>query len=186
MITEEQIKNIKPGDILYLNNYPITFQTSNIHGHVFAHDNVAECGEGCACWFSNKYLSLTSAETAPKYDPCRLFKKGDKVRVVDWNGRTTNHKGEIGEVTEDELGGRVTFSVGSHTFKRCYPICFLELVTPVEEIEPYSVETCQYGYTVNKGELILATYNDETHPHAKEAAEAERDRLNAEYRKEHA
>lgn len=55
---------------------------------------------------------------------------------------------------------------------------------PVEEMEPYSVETCQYGYTVNKGEDILATYNDEKHPHAKAAAQAECDRLNAEYRKE--
>lgn len=55
---------------------------------------------------------------------------------------------------------------------------------PVEELEPYSVETCQYGYTVNKGELILAIYNDETHPNPKEAAEAECARLNAEYRKE--
>lgn len=72
---------------------------------------------------------------APKYDPCRKFREGDMVDVM-------------------------------------------------EEMEPYSIDTCPYGYTVNKGEQMLATYNDETHPHAFRAACAERDRLNAEYRKE--
>ena len=133
----------------------------------------------------------------PKYDPCRLFKKGDKVRVVDWNGRTLDRKGKIGEVTEDELGGRVTFSVGSHTFKTCYPVCFLELVTPVEELEPYSVEESGGGATLNcfivkRGEKHVSYYlykggnanHYYTYEQAKARAEAERDRLNAEYRKE--
>ena len=64
-----------------------------------------------------------------------------------------------------------------------YSFVHLELVTPVEELEPYTVVE-SYGRTdVMKGDYIIATYTD-SHPHAKEAAEAERDRLNAEYRKE--
>ena len=124
----------------------------------------------------------------PKYDPRRLFKKGDKVRVVDWNGRTLDRKGKIGEVTEDELGGRVTFSVGSHTFKICYPVCFLELVTPVEELEPYFIMELKGAYGVYntrfQPEAEVCHFFTDMHPHAKQAAEAERDRLNAEYRKE--
>jgi hypothetical protein len=138
--------------------------------------------------FVTELCDLLDAQPCPKHDPCRLLREGDKVQVIARNGRCWGKTGEYLRgaycfVLEDEERNdmvKVRHNSSEYTIDPAY----LELVTPAEEMEPYSVETCQYGYTVNKGELILATYNDENHPHAKEAAEAERDRLNAEWRKE--
>ena len=62
--------------------------------------------------------------------------------------------------------------------------CDLELVTPIEESEPYYVEDCYDAYCVCRDSMHVVDFNTARHPHAKEAAEAERDRLNAEHRKE--
>lgn len=130
-----------------------------------------------------------------KYDPCRKFRKGDIVEPTEINGRFPQellgcYRYEV-IVREGDMSNphyvtlKPLLAVNSkHLSEIHVNVVFLKLVTPIEEKYPYSIETCQYGYTVNKGELILATYNDENHPHAKEAAETERDRLNAEYRKE--
>ena len=136
----------------------------------------------------------------PKYDPCRLFKKGDKVRVVEWNGRSywdRDHSTElttgcICEVNEDEKSAQEEgwVSVDYQEQIRYVPPCFLELITPVEEIEPYYIEqsTSKNYWEVwkkdsKKGRLLIAMFH-KNHPHSKETAEAECDRLNAEYRKE--
>lgn len=131
----------------------------------------------------------TLVGTTPKHNPCRRFRKGDKVEYHPKDGRELFEAKRLLAQTltvvenEHKEYNRVAVKA-QNGYVLSVPFYYLELVTPIEELEPYSVETCQYGYTVNKGELILATYNDETHPHAKEAAEAERARLNAEYRKE--
>lgn len=132
--------------------------------------------------------SFTPVPPAPKYDPCRPFKKGDKVKLREKvQGRETSQfvtglsLGKIYTVETDEFNHTVDI-VGDEGLGR-YSFVHLELVTPVEELEPYTVVE-SYGRTdVMKGDYIIATYTD-SHPHAKEAAEAERDRLNAEYRKE--
>ena len=71
----------------------------------------------------------------------------------------------------------------------CYevPWFHLVLVTPVEELGPYFVAYDDKFYHVHKkGEdAALAVYYEAKHPHAKEAAEAECDRLNAEFRKDY-
>lgn len=68
------------------------------------------------------------------------------------------------------------------------PFYYLKLITPVEELAPYYVDEWETGWTVNKklpnGDYHITCSYEHYHPHAKEAAEAERDRLNAEYRKE--
>lgn len=122
-------------------------------------------------------------EEKPKYDPYRRFKKGDIVRVVEWNGRVRARTGMVGRVVENERNSMVELAIDGWTKDVFYPACHLELVTPVEALELYSVQTCQYGYCVSKGARVLATYNDDNHPYAFEAAKAERDRLIAEYRK---
>ncbi|MBQ7022992.1 MAG: hypothetical protein IJN29_05385 [Akkermansia sp.] len=163
---------------------------------------VWDCG-GHPCYFRledfthiNPYppLNLPTTtkipEPAPKYDPCRKFREGDIVEPCQVKGRWggtywKDHSGIRLTVTQDENEEGVMWVKAPDSLSpRVVDAVYFQLVTPVEELEPYSVETCQYGYTVNKGEDILATYNDEKHPHAKAAAEAERDRLNAEYRKE--
>lgn len=125
---------------------------------------------------------------ALKYDPCRLFKKGDKVRVVAWNGRESMRDGEVGFVVKkEEASGMVELSIDGWKNGVFYHACNLELVTPVEELEPYSIEKNIHGWIVYKDNPgnIVANFNN-THPHAKEAAEAECARLNAEHRKEQA
>ena len=128
----------------------------------------------------------TLVGSQPKYDPCRLFRKGDKVRVVEWNGRDIARVGQIGYVVSDEYNSRVELSIDGWTKDVFYPACHLELVTPVEELEPFRVEeNCGVWRVLNKkSNLIASAYNESGHPHAKESAEAERDRLNTEHRKE--
>lgn len=136
---------------------------------------------------------IKNTETAPKNDQNRKFRKGDKVRVVEWNGRnyydidhgTKLETGCLAEIWEDEedeqLEGYV--SVIYQGYIRSVPPCYLELVTPVEEIAPYFVEKGQISFRLKKGDKLLANYWP-SHPNAQAAAEAECDRLNAEYRKE--
>lgn len=133
----------------------------------------------------------------PKYDPCRLLKKGDEVKVKMYNGRypiPKLHKQEVSrgsfKVIENEIDGCVKVTNVSGTFT--LPICYIELVTPVEEMEqephffisdefeqlPYF---CLYFGTKQNKELVAGL--DKKY-YTLEAAEAERDRLNAEYRKE--
>ena len=60
---------------------------------------------------------------------------------------------------------------------------FFELVTPAEELGPYMViETTDY-WSVEKESDELCLFWKDRHPHAKEAAETECDRLNTEWRK---
>ena len=141
----------------------------------------------------------TSACPAPKYDPCRKFRKGDKVRVVEWNGRNTARVGQIGYVVSDERNSKVELAIECWTKDVYYPACHLELVSPVEELEPYRISTnrdcathaifkkikekdfivCKYFFTHGRCANALLSEKE-----ALAAAEAECEKLNAEYRKE--
>ena len=136
------------------------------------------------------YVSLPSKK--PKYDPCRLFRKGDIVRLKEWNGRCPalpeDWKFDNGlfQVHADEkFNSSVEITRENSESVYIAPICFLELVTPVEELEPYSVkETMSHdGWQIVRDGLPLAIYDSRRHPNAKAAAEDECNRLNAEYRK---
>lgn len=184
MLTKEQIKNLKKGDPLIIH---CKFNHVDYDGDFWMDlDN-------STIWFSPSCVSLPGEpEEKPKHDPCRLFREGDKVRVVEHKGRncTGCELGLIGEIAIDEgeddpiHGIGVDFEDGSAVY---IDPAYLELVAPVEELEQYSVvETMSHdGWQIVRDGLPLAIYDTRRHPHAKEAAEAERDRLNAEYRKEH-
>ena len=136
-----------------------------------------------------------NTETAPKYDPNREFKKGDKVRVVERHGRYQPNipcdelwKG-LCTVAEDEDFCNNLVKVRSEDGReKLSHWWYLELVTPVEELEPYYVKNIIKGYAVCKmgaGDLDAScVFWSKYHPNARAAAEAERDRLNAEWRKE--
>lgn len=140
--------------------------------------------------------SFSPIPTPSKHDPTRLFKKGDIVEI-DIHGRdiaaSMKKSGvELGKrytVTEDENNtGYVSF-IGEDGIEHHSMFFWLKLVTPVEELESYRVEELDNAWVVRKGEeadtySTQAWYCKKRHPHAKEAAEAERDRLNAEWRKE--
>ena len=133
-------------------------------------------------------------QTYPKYDPCRKFREGDKVRVKrEVHGRPVYigedaweplDPNEIWEVVEEKETGWVYLKNGCLEADVWHGM--LELVTPVEELEPYIVTYDDKFYHIHKQgeEASIAVYSEARHPHAKESAEAECDRLNAEYRKE--
>lgn len=138
----------------------------------------------------NMQNGMKNTETAPKYDPTRLFRKGDKVKAVLRHGRIPNDgvpKDVILEVIADERDGIVKVLHKMGVILEIFNVyaLYLELVTPVEELEPYSVSENIHGWVVFKDTPgnVVANFNN-THPNAKAAAEAERDRLNAEWRKE--
>jgi hypothetical protein len=150
-----------------------------------------------------------NSEPAPKYAPCRLFRKGDKVRVVERDGRdyidydpyTNIQKSEIYTVLENENevidGGCVDIRIGKGDIEYAIPFYFLELVTPVEELGPYSVVHRQeidepgnylpYYAVVSSGCEVARFYVEQyIDGQAKAAVEAECARLNEAYRKEDA
>lgn len=135
---------------------------------------------------------IKNTQTAPKYDPCRKFRKGDIVRHVPHNGRECPampldeyYRVKTLTVVEDEDANHNVFVETQDGRNKYIRFCFLELVTPVEEIEPYSVSEATVQYLVKEdNKKVVAQFCKLHHPNAKAAAEAERDRLNAEYRKE--
>lgn len=163
--------------------------------------------------FSNKFGVQTSIEfehkracevlfpipEQPKYDPCRKFRKGDIVKPRKLFGRyyskaTARIIGKVCTVLHDEIehySVNIRWNEGEYNIDPAY----LELVTPVEELEPYSVVQRQeidepdnylpYYAVVSSGCEVARFYVEQyLAGQAKEAAEAECARLNAEYRKE--
>lgn len=146
-----------------------------------------------------------SLSTKPKYDPCRRLREGDIVAVrvrdgrIPWGTLVSGSRIQLNSgrryiVLRDENRNNVLIEpmpgfMGeiSHT-DITVDACYLELITPVEETEPYYIEETEYEYCVaimrGGRKDFPATYHKLMHPHAKEAAEDERDRLNAKWRKE--
>lgn len=198
MLTPEQIKNLKPGDIIDIRgvvnlplrdgNILVELRYESKHMKLPAYSRV-----------STEFISLPPEK--PKHDPCRKSKKGDEVKRRTVDGRTdpdvpegiyltvTTDEDKYGNVRVQEPNGRsiVTKSV------------FLELVTPVEELDPYFIDesTEEESFDIMKrvGKLYLTRnciyYKTEVNEHAEltreealSAAKAECKRLNEEYRKE--
>lgn len=121
-------------------------------------------------------------EPAPKHDPCRIFKEGDIVAPQEVNGRIFSGAVEelIGQncvVVEDELeccNVRIRHGEDEYTIDPAY----IELITPVEEQEPYK---CGEGIDA---QLIFV--NDELFAEFENEEDAKRvcALLNAELRKE--
>lgn len=205
IMNEEELKKLHPGQVLYLLNYPVTLNGITSAG-VSAKDDQAEGSDGNWCYFPAKYIAtepidpengIKNTETAPKYDPNRLFCKGDKVRLVQCNGRNPFDSFNGIEYPPDETiytadgdeydNGKVElYSMDSCDVFEIHH-SNLELVTPVEELEPYfvapsSITDAWRIVDTRIGATVATIFK--AHPHAKAAAEAERDRLNAEWRKE--
>lgn len=132
-----------------------------------------------------------NTENAPKYDPNRKFRKGDRVRVAENKGRCLKpfalKIGDVLTVSKDEPNDD-TCVIWCKWLDQDFYLdpAYLKLVTPVEELEPYTIrwlDGLDVWQVQNEEKDVIATFFTE-HPHAKAAAEAERDRLNAEWRKE--
>ena len=143
---------------------------------------------------------IKNTEPAPKYDPCRKFRAGDIVEPCQVKGRWLSEawKNSAGvhftvATDEDEIGTMCVKYTDS-VIDRCADAVYFQLVTPVEELEPYSVHESDTinGFDIMRDGLCVMTfpYGPKEAGYyrnklaAKEAADAECDRLNAEYRKE--
>lgn len=188
----EQLKQLKPGDEIFIRaRYKKILDDGDVlflHTQTDLDDDVVKAEEYT---LSENVILPSELQPTPKYDPCRPLKKGDKVKLrEEVQGRKTSRfvtglsLGKIYTVETDEFNHTVDI-VGEMGLGR-YSFVHLELVTPVEELEPYRVEESTDYFSVDKGEEELCTYWKYTHPNAKEAAEAECARLNAEHRKEQA
>ena len=210
MITDEQIQKLKPGDPLIIHG---TFNRIYEDGDIcievkatapFSDEVVTDSmyvHPSCVSMPTEKPIDMFHItkipEVYPKYDPCRPFKVGDEVRYCAPDGRIYADRGSLIEhiknrdftkVVRDELpNGRVGVLDPFDEENPYYvPAHALELVTPVEELEPYKIafDDVTQNWNVIKDGVVLCSYKGTKHPHAEEAAKAECARLNAEYRKE--
>ena len=189
-MTLEEVKKLKRGDEIFIRaKFVRVFDDGDV---LFTHTNTngdEEVVKTEEYTHSGNVILPSEVQPAPKYDPCRRFKKGDKVRVIkERNGRKTPACGAIcpGKsytVSDDEKDGDVMLRT-CNWMHDCISWDWLELVTPVEEDEPYSVEESSDYYSVEKEGNELCTFWKDVHPAPREGAEAECKRLNAEYRKE--
>lgn len=170
-------------------------------GSIILVEAIAKCvkGDGVVAvslhgdnrWHNYAFDHVYAKPEMPKYNPHRLFREGDRVRIVKHQGRKFNaappgfQLGKTYRVSEDENTEHCYVVLQSCDLHYAFPVAFLELVIPVEKLEPYSVqETMSHdGWQIMRDGLPLVIYDARRHPNAKAAAEAERDRLNAEWRK---
>jgi hypothetical protein len=187
-LTEEQIENLKHGDPLVIHG---TFEEVLKDGDICIKSSmrlgslVNENDLKCA------HPSVVSIDK-PKHDPCRPFREGDRVQArkihgnlpqCRYNGNVGIKEGDIGTIAR--YNERNCYWVDFHKgMNWCIDAAYLELITPVEELEPYSVGESSHTWYVYKDDDVVVAFNKEKYPNAKEAAEAERDRLNEEWRKE--
>lgn len=187
---------MNPNDLIKNSRYivPVTFQHKSA-----AAEYVFELQPGEKIFFrAADVIKLVHPEpptlvgtSRHKYDPCRLFRKGDVAEVSSCKGRALIpvdlKVGDKVKVCDEEKKGDSVIYVIDHIGRRYFiNPAYLELVTPVEEQEPYIVTYDDKFYHIHKQgeEASIAVYSEARHPQAKEAAEAERDRLNAAFRKE--
>lgn len=200
-------ENVKVGETYYVRTKVLSIDVEYTDTEIAA-AVVDEKGKSLGpdvIYFSGSDLaafSLCKQETAPKYDPNRYFRKGDRVKLKEEiNGRrmsdfvTSLSLGKIYTVKEDEDNCTVLIDSDNGLYR--YSFMHLQLVTPVEEQEPYSVslrqeltvdDTYPYCAVIDYDGNEVARFYCEQYEEgkARAAAEAERDRLNAEYRKENA
>lgn len=195
-MNQEQAKQLKNGDKILIE---VIFDQIDDDGDAVIEytNSVSDREHG---FIAPKHIVVGVSETQPnkpKYDPCRLFKKGDRVRIVKYAGRcyTTFWESFVGAEVFVETSETVYSLPEVKTAKGLQPIdpAYLELVTPVEELTPYSVHESEVmqGFDIVRDKLCVMSfpfgakecgwYYNETA--AKEAAEAECSRLNAAYRK---
>lgn len=141
---------------------------------------------------SLKKMGIDLTNIQPKHDPCRPFREGDVVEPKQVKGRvySKDSKHLIGKkcivFRDEEEPGYVVISYAGKNYS--INAAYLGLITPVEELEPYHIlHNMTNGYVIYKDEPktdnIVVIFNN-THPHAKAAAEAECGRLNEEWRNE--
>lgn len=195
MITEEQIKKLKPGDPVIIE---ATFCKIDYVGDVVSVTKCTSRGEivDGAFFAATSHVSLPPEK--PKYDPTRPYQKGDLAQVVERNGRNVTcfpsgriKVSDIVTVAENESGDVFIKVLTDAGHEMMVPWFMLELVKPVEEQLPYVVRHNEahaawsiYGpYNLSAVNYFYGDRYPYTKEQAKAAAEAEAARLNDEWRK---
>lgn len=192
MLTEEQIKNLKKGDkVLVEASVENVFARGDVHIMVKNRKIDNTIGDFLAILHSS---CLSLPPDKPKHDPCRKFKKGDIVRIVEYKGRyfstlARKYKGTLVTVSHDEEDDEYMRVWRYDGLEFRVDPAYLELVTPAEKVEPYSVIDSPQTYNIVQAGVkgFTATFY-KSQPLAKEGAESHCERLNDEWkwRKEHA
>lgn len=156
----------------------------------------------------NLDIAEVSLSTKPEYDPCRRFKMGDIVEVRIRDGRIPWGTLTSGSRIHLNSGRRyVVLADENRNDVRIEPIadvtniahtnitvdaCYLELVIPVEELEPFDIyksDDNEYVILFEDTRVSTFPFKGDGYPYyytqeqAKARAEQERDRLNDEWRK---
>lgn len=181
------IEHIKDGDIVLVKAKVDYISENSIH--------VLRTGVSVPESLDNIY----PLPTPPKYDPNRMFRKGDVVKFKELNGRKFKGHSDLTFTLDQDERDNMCFwtDINEHgdIVSRWTYFGFLELVTPVEELEPFRVSYTngECGmFEVMRGEQCVSIYPYgsiksryyKKAEQAKAAAEAECARLNAEHRKE--
>lgn len=189
-LTQEQLDTLEKGTPIVIHT---TFDHFDCDGDV-RYKAPYSVAEDHYCYIDPKFVSLpgeTVEQPKPKYDPCRKFREGDRVKPRSVFGRKLYIKDVLYEVMWDESCNKMSVKdLTSAETLVGMPSVFFELVTPVEELEPYYVEEQDSCYVVGKRQEspemeYIAGFSKTRHPNAKAAAEAECKRLNDEWKQSH-
>lgn len=170
------IEDIKVGETYYIRVKPVG--VCNEEGYI----NVRDMEGDIACFKAKDVYPVD----ATKYDPCREFKEGDVVRYKPCNGRDCKsfpddeffRERTLTVIASEDSTSHNVMVISQDGRTRVVEFCYLELITPVEELEPYSVGGSIDGCILYK--------NGEHYAEFVNSIDAERacKLLNAEYRKE--
>ncbi len=198
----EELRQCKMGQVVYLR---ATIEKVVNNGNEATIKIAYACEGRTTASIGAYHEQLVLPPTPPKYDPRRKYKEGDMVSPCFWydrppaayyiseaSGHFTPEDG-LYEVDKDEMPD-ATVLVRYKDKVISMQACQLELMTPVEELEPFRVSYTngECGmFEVMRGEQCVSVYpygSIESRYYkkaeqAQAAAEAERDRLNAEWRK---
>lgn len=201
MLTKSQIKSLKKGDKLLAE---VTFNSVFGDNDLICSAPLTASGRAVEAYNYYQLSCLSLPPSPPKYDPARRLKKGDTVRLKVVNGRVPCHSDDgfdlpwngviyTVEMDEDKSASAncVLLSCAELGLVVKTHVSHIELVTPVEELESFGVRystdrDCAEVYHRRYKNTVAAFYCKcgITREQAEEHAEAERDRLNAERRKD--
>ena len=81
-MTPEELKQLKEGDEIFIRaRYKKTYADGDVCFSISVTSVFGEVAKGEGHTLPGNVILPSELQPAPKYDPCRLFKKGDRVQV---------------------------------------------------------------------------------------------------------
>lgn len=184
-MTEEEIKNLKPGD-----KFTVEYTScKNSDDEILA--KIVSEGMDYYTHFSKDSVALSKSHLVK---PAPTFNVGDTVRIVpDPLTHTIYNKEDVFDLCfhgkavkiADSVDAKGDVAIATETGLDTLSIHCLELVKKAVK-DKYKVQADACDWEVVVGACVVASYDRCNHPNAEAAAKAECDRLNAEWRKQQA